>query len=207
MVNALDVFRFTLEATFLAQKVINVFHYVVETLTADDDFLVNASDSWLTDVFTTWWSVQAGQVYNERLTVENLSDIDRPFYTRSVNQAGGYTGEVLPSFNSVSFKYNVGTRKTRAGGKRLAGILESDTTGNGLTPTSLTTKYQILAGQLQEVVEVFDPVVGAIATLAPIVLKKYTGDVPTVADWQRVLSVTVSPFVTTQSSRKVGYGS
>lgn len=113
-------------------------------------------------------------------------------YSSVVN--GVRTGEIMPSFVAVGFKYGRAVRGQRSGAKRFGPISESDV-DNAVVTSAYRTVLNACASALEEPITI-----GIIETWFPVILSK----LPTVPTTWEGHSITGVSFqrITTQSSRK-----
>lgn len=108
----------------------------------------------------------------------------------------------MPSFVSAGVKLNVSTRVTRPGQKRFWGLMESFQTDGVLNSTYIAL-VDTLAGKFSGVIALGEPVLAG--SLEPYIMKINPLDGSMIVG-QPVSGHTVSFFVTSQNSRKVGRG-
>lgn len=124
-----------------------------------------------------------------------------PLAERTGTRSPGSSSDILPLFNAVGVRLNVGSRATRPGQKRFAGLNEDDQTSGGLT-TAVVSAVNTLMTQMIASMTLGAP--AATMVLKPVVVRKdVTG---TVVAHQAITSFSVNTNVTSQVSRKLGRG-
>jgi len=213
--NAGDIVRFSVQGTWFSQLILNVFHYrIVDAPTVGLDIM--AGEFW-TYVKTEWRNLfSVGEVYFQSIMTEQLGG-DREYFefvipigertgTRSVASA------YLPPFIAASVKLVPINRQVRPGAKRFVGACEADLNG-AFWEASYLAVVQSLADRLDDTI----PVVLGVDSLQPVIhgeahdayISPDTGE-PVDALPERniaIASVLVNNRVTTQNTRKIGYGS
>lgn len=197
-----DILRFTLRSTFLGQVCLNVFHYVTELIDVGAEPTEGAFfAAFGREIFPQIRNISSFLVEFETGKLENLSFPTRPYATVNYGVAGNVPNDVPPSSVAYSVKLLVGSRKTRSGGKRFAGVSETNIAGNTVLPPMMTELEELadmLGTQMVHPVTPLDPFIA----FKPIVLKHYTTETPTALDWQLVTGGTASNILGTQNTRK-----
>ena len=123
----------------------------------------------------------------------------------TAERAGSRTppsGQPMPPFVAASARLNVGSRTTRPGSKRFAGIYEAD-----VDTGYITSAYRTLVGNLLAVCA--DNIVlgapAATVSLDPCVAKRNPTTGALLA-YQLVTSYTIAAPATSQNTRKIGRG-
>lgn len=199
-----DLVRLTVNQSLLGQVVQNVYYYSATFTPPDEvafsEFVSTFRDRVISEI-TSWQSTSLSYV-NFRVDVVNRAPYE--FYVEPSTLVGTAGGDPLPSYVTASFKLEVGTRITKAGGKRFAGLNDTLVIGNSLVTTLLPSMVEVataLAEPLIVLTEALQP-----ATFTPMVARNDgTSESPLWAI-NPVISATFSPFVSTQRTRKQGIG-
>ena len=117
--------------------------------------------------------------------------------TRSPGTEAG----ILMPFAAVGVRLDVGTRVTRPGQKRFAGLVEGDQNG-GLIQAGVQTAVEAAMDTMVAVMILGAP--AATLTLRPVVCRKNAAGVVTAH--QNIEGYTINPNVTSQNTRKFGRG-
>lgn len=193
------------------QQVMNVWTYEVGG-SAGSYSATQWGESWWNHVKATYRAV-ATTDYTALFETVRVRELDSltgdfgefgiPLAEQAGTRASG-AGTPLPPFVAASVRLTVATRLTRPGQKRFAGLTEADISGTtiGAVPTAaiaalmavmdgpaLVLGAPVLLGELYPQIVRRDPVTGL-----PVARQAVTGSL-------------ISPFVSTQNSRKVGHGS
>lgn len=123
----------------------------------------------------------------------------------AAEQAGtrtpGTQGDLQPPFVSAGVRLNVGTRITRPGQKRFAGLVEGDNLG-GQLQSGLKTAIDTAMAQMIASMTLGAP--AATMTLQPIVCRKDAAGYVTA--FQPIESWSVNQYLTSQNTRKFQRG-
>lgn len=142
------------------------------------------------------------------VTVTDISDNTGDFAVYGIPTAeragtrSNPAGDPAPPFLALGARLNVGSRVTRPGQKRFAGMYEVDMSGD-VAAAGYITLVQNLLNVTSVGIVLGAP--AATVSLAPIVVKRdpATGGVLT---FQNVTSYTINSRLTTQNTRKIGRG-
>lgn len=203
------LYEVSLKAINQGVNVYNVFQYeaLVGDVTSDG---ADISESWWNHVKGVWRALVVGGAGMQFLSVtaRDLTDptglygsFAVPSGERQGTRAAPPQAELTPSFAAVGVRLTVGTRTTRPGQKRLAGLAEEDLFGQAVH-SGILSLVNAWAAVVTE-----DMILGApsaLVTLRPVVVRRDVTGTPVAH--QPVTGYLVNPFVTTQVSRKVGRG-
>lgn len=204
--------RITIRYVYLGQECENVQWYfgggaVFVTATMPEilaAYWENVKDAWHAIMFDSL----AFNSINSILGVavggdEEYAEFPIPLDERVGDKASGTYGTPLPGTLAGAVRLTVGTRETRPGQKRAPFIGEAQIAGNDLDPTYLT--------QLADWGDTFSQslTLGAPAATAILipVITHFEGDPIALTAWQDVTGKIVSPYASSQVSRKRGHGS
>lgn len=141
----------------------------------------------------------------ESVSVRELDSLtgDYGVYSVPASERGGTGGNgsspsPLPLFSAVGVRMSVGTRVTRPGQKRFAGMTESDN-DNGKVQERAVLAVEDLLGLVVANMTLGAPALTA--TLSPVIVRKDIQGLPTA--YQDVIGFSVNPYMTSQVSRKV----
>jgi hypothetical protein len=191
-------------------EVRNVWQYEVDT-SVPTITAANIAEAWWQHVKAAMRGVPTTNIGGAFRTVE-VRELNNPsgalgtYGIPSSEWAGtrspGSEAQILPPFAAVSVRLDVGTRVTRPGQKRLGGLVETDQNG-GLIQSAVQAATETLMDLMIQSMTLGAP--AATFTMTPIVCKK--DGVGAVVAHQGIDSYTISPYVSTQNSRKFGRGS
>jgi hypothetical protein len=207
-----DIVQFKQFQTMSGQTILNVFNYQVGGGTIAEPSAYNE----LAKGFFTLASEQIRAQQNVgishvRCIVEELGALEYGDFVPPVPLPGTVAGESLPVFNAVSVQYVRSSKITRHGWKRFAGVPETFSSGNALTPGAITAWNAIIlnlmnpAGITVDQYDVEDNIIGEVF-MRPVIV----GQPVPPSDLIRIqvpASVAVRPNLTTQNTRKIGRGS
>lgn len=198
-----NVYELRVFGRLLGQECLNVFHYRQTSATAVDNSSEDLIDAYREVVRDPILTIQASQYTLERYEAANISVVGPDFYALSepAPLAGGRVGDVISSFQAWGFRYNRATRLSRNGWKRIAGVIEADSTNGVLNPAinalinaAAAAMAIDITGTLYNVS--FEPVIYRAVPTS-------TGQLPGAFPINGVNYVRI----TTQNTRKVGRGS
>jgi hypothetical protein len=193
-------------STYLGQAVLNVFYFLATT---DDISSPLSPSSILSGFDDNYASEILPRVTNafrlETLELTLLDSPDFPRLTLPYGANGGGLFQSMPSYVCLSVQMTTGSRAVRAGSKRFAGIPEDQVAGNDMAPAYVGSWQGLVNGWVDGFRAGSDEIED-IGTILPIVVssKNWVNGVPTV--YRRVQENVVKSYVTTQNSRKRGYG-
>lgn len=157
----------------------------------------------LTPLATT---IQWSNIIHTEIEVDEVTANDNFVTQASTVGAGGLTGSGLPNWVAASIQLNRTTKETRNGRKRIAGMLEENSTQNAWTP-SFQSALQAVADLM-----VLDLSIPAVGDVFPVIVgKTYTIDIegkkienpPAEWLWNPIKTATASNLLTTQGTRKL----
>lgn len=203
------LYEVSIKAVNQGVNIYNVFQYEALVGDASSDG-ADVSESWWNHVKGVWRALVVGGAGMQFLSV-TTQDLSEPtglygsFAVPTGERQGTRTAppqaELTPSFAAVGVRLTVGTRATRPGQKRLAGLVEEDLFGQAVH-SGIISLVNAWADVVTE-----DMILGApsaLVTLRPVVVRRDVAGAP--VTHQPVTGYLVNPFVTTQVSRKVGRG-
>lgn len=141
-----DLYEIVFRQVLLGQLCINVFYYKDEEI-GPLVALGEVADAFEIQVAPDIFAVQSGDTLGLDLTVRRVGDVQERIRDLST-LSGDRTGPSAPSFTAWGFILNRSTIDTRNGGKRFAGISETDTDGNDPVP-GINSPLLVLADSLK----------------------------------------------------------
>lgn len=204
VIGTTPIYEVIVKQDYAGGNVFNVFHYHNTSGTPSGSGASILNSLIETGVIPSWAAlVHTGLTFLELETrrLNNITDFD----VEILGATGARVGDAGPNFAAFNFRFNRGTKETRSGAKRLAGVLESDTAAGGnVIVASTITLMEVVAADFAEVftsgLESFTPVIVGgkyDSTVDPPVLKPE-------ADWvfNDISGILVRGRVTSQVSRK-----
>ena len=181
---------------YLDQIMVNVYHYEVtkaDALVGEQAVL----DAWAADRLPGIALVQDSNLMHTELRIDNLTD-GIHFAVINPNLPGDVAAPGMPSATSMGWRFNVTTKTTRPGGKRIGGLTDVSVLGNDLvldapqraffeTAFFATLSVSAIPGETE-----IDPVIIGRDILGALDLNRT----------QRTFSGSVASEVTTQASRR-----
>lgn len=192
-----DIYELTHDQRLLGQQVINRYHFENTDIAGDAEDLAEAFNL---DVLPFVQAAQHQDVTYVRLVIVNYDDPTDFVEFDLTGQGGGRTtSPVMPSHICGQLVLRRSSREIRNGFKRYAGVTEADVTAN-----SLTQAYQDLLSDIATaLINPIDNIAGAIFRLRLYGGVTQNRAAPIVVP---IASISVDATVTTQNSRKPGYG-
>lgn len=195
--NQNDILELTLfQRLFDTVEVRNVLHYKVTAIGALDE--VGLATAFSAEVMTDFVDMQSTGIVHYKMTVLNLTDnLGWADVDIIPDQPGVVAGADCPPFTSYAFRKNRGTRTTRSGQLRIAGVPEG-ASEEGVIITAFKERADILAASLS------GPIAdGTGGSYGPRIASKNSDGSLRIAN-----SIDSVEFVsiTTQNSRKYGRG-
>jgi hypothetical protein len=186
--------QLSIEYSFNNTAAVNVFHYWNQTNTAILDLQA------IITAFDTKLMVEFADLLTLTTTIDQI--VARDVFGLLLDQTatptpavGTRTGELNGNFTCCKIRLDGTTKETKVGWKRVGGISEFDTAGNGLS-TGFLTVVQTFAALLNDSLTV------GVETYIPVIFGRGTLADPT----RRVVNTITGTFVpnqqTTQNSRK-----
>jgi len=204
-----DIFRITLRYRVLGQVCMNVYDYKIhDVLDPPVDALNAAEDFW--EQKKTLLRALAPNAATFRfvdINVKNMTNPEGDYGTWAI-PSGEVAGtrsvstDAMPPFNAVGIQMTVGTRVTRPGQKRIAGMHEGDQ-AEGVLTSSITTPAIALAEEFATDLHTRDVLEIDYATPVIVHLDEST-ELPTAS--QPVTGYLLNTNVDSQVSRKIGRG-
>jgi len=206
-----EVVRITDRQTLFGQEVLNVYWYQLAT-----DFIgataLEIAENWWGELGTHIRAVQHTACNHISVTVESIDgSMDFATYTIPGGGENGAigTGDCMPPFTTFSITLVPENRSVRPGGKRIAGVPEGVVATGGVVDSGvmadLITLADWMATQLNFLLETdaYIPVIVGFPHPASPTGRPARLDRVEV----RIASASVSPYVSTQNTRKYGRGS
>lgn len=206
-----EIVRITDRQTLFGQEVLNVYWYEMAT-----DFggatALEIAENWWTAMGTYIRAVQHTALNHVSITAESIDgSMDFATYTIPAGGENGAigTGDCMPPFTTFSITLVPENRSVRPGGKRIAGVPEGVVATGGVVDSGVMADLIILADEMADqlnfllALDAYVPViVGFPHPVSP------TGRPARLSRVEvRVASGSVSPYVSTQNTRKYGRGS
>lgn len=205
MYSAGDIIRITMKGTYLTQQVVNVYFFLIDSITAPDVSLFDVLDDFVTDFDDSVMGTLSSELTYSSVIVDNLTD-GVSFDEYSFSIAGVQPGEPLASFYALGVKLSRSTKATRNGAKRYAGLPENLVDGN---------QHSVAAGDITDIQSFLGTPrtyadydgAGSTIVLRPVIVGRtlnvdgvYELDLSKI---NQISGAIVNPNVTTQNSRKV----
>lgn len=205
-----EIIKITDRQTLFGQEVLNVYWYQIAT---------DLGGATAAEIAEQWWgslgeeirAVQHTSLNHIDVTVESI-DGSRDFGTFTIPGGGENgaigTGDCMPPFTTWSFTLIPENRLVRPGGKRIAGVPELEVASGGVVGSSITPTLIELAEEMARQLNYLS----TLDALIPVVVGFPHPASPTGRPARldrveiRVASVQVSPYVSTQNTRKYGRG-
>jgi len=202
-----DLIEIVVNMTILSQQTLNVWQYEVGNFVSGTS-LVQILEGYWNHVKSTYRGVVATGFGNVFVSLKgremndpagDYAEFDIPVGERAGTRASG--GDLLPPYSATAVRLVVGTRATKPGGKRFAGLTEADQ-ASGVLNTLITTPMIALMNVMTANMTLGAP--AALNELNPIVARKDANGFVTA--WQPITGYLINPNVSTQNSRKFGRG-
>ena len=194
-----DVIAIKVEQELLGEEVLNIFYFLYELGIIGVTLVDLLSEFKL----AVWDLVRIGQhpdVSTINMQAQNLTngvDVDDlPLSDIGVDTTGG---DVLPSSTAAGYVLNVGSRETRPGGKRIAGISDARVTDNAYDAGGT------ISADIEDAFAVSLDVSGLIigeGVLIPYVVGRDLLGIIDLNRIQPIASAAVSALIRTQTSRR-----
>lgn len=204
MANTGDLIEVVLHGRWsgLTQTTENVFHYRVESGSANIDGVGSAS--WLADVNSTgdWMysllqALYTGYAFTGMTTTNLTTGVEFWEYAFPSPVYGQLAGDPSPTFLAVGYIFKRSSKLTRNGQKRFSGFVETSFSGNGIVSDAVGT-FNAVAIALMNTLTWTDQSSDSME-LRPIILRKPPTGTPTVYQYPSSCQL---KGVTTQNSRK-----
>lgn len=194
--NTGDIIQLIDRQLYLGQIVLNIYHYKVDVGNGILSELALLTD-WALNKLPIILQVQDQQMVHTELRADNLTD-GISFATLAVAQGGALAGAGTPSSIAIGWRFNVTTKVTRPGGKRIGGITEGQTDGNTLIIDPVDKG--LLEDTFFDIMDIGVPP-GTVVLNNVVVGRDEFGHLD-LARTQRVSSGLIASDVTTQASRR-----
>lgn len=203
----------TLTQSLASQKCVNVWFFRGSNALTPFPPLASVGLAFQSSYLPFINNVQSIDVLNQYLTVSlfNLTGEQFILPLTGGGARGTSPADTLPSFCAVGYTFGAETNITRPGGKRIAGLLESDQTDGMLALGGFTSTCQNLADKMN------DPLTVLGETLWPVIVKRVrSGSSPNYeyrlpnnlaeSNYNDILICDLNPSVRSQVSRRLGSG-
>lgn len=195
-----DVYRVIHVQQFSGEEVLNIYHYRDTGALAFSP--ASVAQGWWDSVKASFRALQptSGGFTSIRVDCEFL-EAPRPFgsYVIPVGEQQGLRAaptDFMPVWSAFEISLAVGTRVTRPGNKRIAGMLEGDQS-SGIIIAGTVTLVQNFADKLDVV---FTPT-GGLGTVTPVIVGYPTPLQPGAPRVQDIVQATASGYASHQTSR------
>jgi len=199
-----DLWQIIDKQLYLEQQVLNVYYYRVTNISGvNDDGYALALDWFEDNVVDIVRPIQVDSLNHYELEIRNLSN-GLDIHTKAIDLDGTRTAgspTPMPSYVSAGFKLIRESLVTRNGYKRIAGISESDTTGNifALAGSALTDAIEAAFSA--------DMVIGLITIAEPVIVSHPIGTPPVTSyTYSSIGDAAVKATLGSQNTRKPGRG-
>lgn len=202
-----DIFRMTISGMNGNKPVKQVSHWRVNNATAVDT-------AWTTLAESMWRHFREEvrafptTAYTELFQTVRLDTVNKPIgefgefgiplTERSGTRAAGTASEKLANFLCAPIKLLVGTKATKSGSKRLAGLVEGDVNANNIVPALFEHLADIGAKYSTEA-DLGAPTIGV--RCQPVIFRDGKGVGPSIS--QDVTGFAIPLSLTTQKTRQV----
>jgi len=198
-----DFLQFDIRYHYLQQECHNILHYRVTSITGLTGDYLTVLNTWVLDnLVAKFVDIQSNGVEYDDVTAKNLTNgLDFAVNTSaSVGTVSSTDATRMPSWVCFSFKKIRESLATRNGWVRIAGMVESQHSGNDVTVTGADVT------DIENAIK-SDIVIG-IATIAePVILKRPIATiVPNTHIYSSVGGCTMNTKIGSQGSRKPGVG-
>jgi len=192
---------------WMSRQTLNVWQYMIGSIPGSVT-MVQLLEAYWNHVRVTYrglYSASYGAVFVSLKGREmndafgQYAEFDIPIADRAGTR--GTAGEALPAQNAATARLVVGTRATRPGSKRFAGLLESDN-ASGVLQTSYFNPLVALLNVMT--VQMILGAPAATTELNPIITKKDNNGI--VINSQAVTGYLINSEISSQNSRKTGRG-
>lgn len=188
------IVRVTDFQSFLGEEVINVYHYRFAS-PIDPYVLDNLNSKFQLDIITPIAAAQSDALTHTRVLIEEVNR-GTALSDETISIPGQVaTSNTASSFMCASFILNRADRDTRSGRKAIAGLDESDFTGNVLSASGIT-KFSPLETVFPAIITVEG------GSWAPIVLGKPDPNTTNGYFANRFTTSSLRTLVRTQTSRR-----
>lgn len=198
-----DVLRITACQEILSQRVCNIFFYSVALWTGNAT-LQDILNEFKTDVVDKVTPLQSGALEWVNLRLDNVSN-DLDFQEMAISAFGGKSAATpASSFVASSWRLIVGTKLTRAGYKRFAGVTPSQIVNNDYQPNDAPAVGNLETALQAELHDGTFP--GTDFRITPVVVGRNTDGSYDLNRVNPIDSCGMMTYVTSQNSRKPGRG-
>jgi hypothetical protein len=163
-----DLWQVVDNQRYLGEELMNVFYYRVTSVTGIMDAGYDSFLDWFeTDVVEVMADLQSTDLNHYQISVRNISNnID--FREKAIDVDGLATGGAssMPSYVTLTYKLIRESLVTRNGAKRIAGVSESQVTGNTWTAAGSAADIALAAALATDWVD------GVITMAEPVIVKR-----------------------------------
>ena len=200
----------TMVMSHIGQQVLNVWQYTSGNVAVGVE-AVHIAEAWWNHVKATYRALAITGLSPSPFQSVRIRELNNPvgayaeFSVPSGEQAGTRTpptqAQLLPPYTAAAVRLAVGTRTTRPGQKRLPFLCEEDNASGNLQ-SAFNALVVSFMNNMDGIITLGAP--AATATLTPIVVSKDTaGNVTASQAWTTYV---ISPYISTQNTRKIGRG-
>lgn len=213
-----DIYEVTHVQVMQEQEVLNVYFYEQRAafVPLDGNIAQSLANEWLETIVPEILACQSSDILSVEVRVRNLFDAtDQGVAVDGSYGSGGTTMDSLPVFNAWGLQFNTDNAAVRPGAKRIGGIPESQQV-DGVPIAGMVTSLNALGDVLAA------PITGGLIItddiMFPVVVKRvrtgspgaYTYRLPETSGEAvvgTIIETLVKLYVTSQISRKIGFGS
>lgn len=194
----------------VGQQVMNVWQYTSGNIAVGVE-AVHIAEAWWNHVKATYSALAITGLSPAPFQSVRIRELNNPvgayaeFSIPTAEQSGTRTPpsqpQLLPPFTAAAVRLAVGTRATRPGQKRFPFLTEEDNASGNLQ-SAFNALVVALMNNMDSVITLGAP--AATATLTPIIVSK--DDAGNVTASQPWTTYVISPYVSSQNTRKIGRG-
>lgn len=189
------------------QQVLNVTHFEVLEEGAGVTTLTGFAQPFGELWYELFSEVQSNLLTYERVELYEVNGIEIDTYSWPTPPAGVQGGELLGTFEAVSVQLLRGSRATRHGWKRFAGVTEPMAVGGVLT-AGLQVDYAVAASTMfNSIVNLQDAVIPSRFINVRAIIWGGNDPAYPLGRFSDIVSVQVKNLISTQNTRKIGRGS
>lgn len=193
-----DIVQVIDEQELNGERILNIFYYIVSVFTAGVtllELLLEFRDI----VVVPMRAIQHVDLEHIKLHANNLTNgLDEEDLVMGLAGTDS-AGEALNTFTAAAFTLIVGSKLTRNGSKRIAGISEGRVTGNIYTGGAGLDED--LSDAMSEVLQVSGTPSGELDAYPAVIGRDLLGEL-ILANWNGIVTCSVKTNITSQTSRK-----
>lgn len=202
-----DILKLNVRALYGGSTSRNIYHYSVNEVVGTPEILDLAQD-WWGQVNTILRAVSDQTLVYQDIVIESLTgDRDFAVYPIPSGSAAGtitQVGTKTPSFLATSLRLTLATRAIRSGWKRYAGVSWSYLGDYGALGAGYNTALNLLGALLEDTLTL-EAASGSVVAI-PVVVGRRNVPFPDTLITAPITGWSVSPYVTTQNTRKRNRG-